>query len=321
MRLQDKVALVTGASQGIGEAIAKRYAREGAKVAVNYNRSTDKAGAVVAAIRAGGGAAEAFQADCSQVPAINDLVARVRDTYGPIDILVNNAGLFHTVSIEDTTEEIWDAQLDLNLKGAFFLTKAVVPDMKARGGGKIINLASIFGTGAGPNCPAYCASKGGVVNLTKALATELSKGQDQRQQPRPGQHRHTAQRSPPGPTPNTSNSCRRSPPAASPSSTRKTSPAPPSTSPRTTPPWSTASPSSSTPAGPPGSQRNRSRHARTRQLLPRPAPCPASALPRKCPAPQEQRRPAPVREMGPRASQGRHRLPALRDRLRPRRPQ
>ena len=177
MRLHDKVALVTGASQGIGAAIAKRYAREGAKVAVNYNRSADNAAQIVADIRDQGGAAESFQADCSQVPAINDLVARVRDTYGPIDILVNNAGLFHTVSIEDTTEEIWDAQLDLNLKGAFFLTKAVVPEMKQRGGGKIINISSIFGTGAGPNCPAYCASKGGVVNLTKALATELSKDQ------------------------------------------------------------------------------------------------------------------------------------------------
>ena len=99
----------------------------------------------------------------------------MRDAYSPVDILANNAGLFHTVSVEDTAEEIWDAQLDLNLKGAFFLTKAVVPEMKARGGGKIINISSIFGTGAGPNCPAYCASKGGIVNLTKALATDLSR--------------------------------------------------------------------------------------------------------------------------------------------------
>jgi NAD(P)-dependent dehydrogenase (short-subunit alcohol dehydrogenase family) len=175
MRLKDKVAIVTGASQGIGEAIAKRYAREGAKVAVNYSKSADKAQGVVDAIVKDGGVARAFQADCSKVPEIERLVREVVAAFGRLDILVNNAGVFRTVPVSETTEEIWDEQLDLNLKGTFFTVKAALPEFRKLGRGKVINISSIFGTGAGPNCPAYCASKGGVVNLTKALATELGR--------------------------------------------------------------------------------------------------------------------------------------------------
>ncbi|MBS0537202.1 MAG: glucose 1-dehydrogenase [Proteobacteria bacterium] len=175
MRLKDKVAIVTGASQGIGESIARRFAAEGAKVVVNYSRNDAAAQAVCAAIAAKGGQAIALKADCSKVDEIDRLVAGVMSTLGTVDIVVNNAGVFRTVSVEETTEEIWDEQLDLNLKGTFFMTKAVVPEMKRKGRGKIINVSSIFGTGAGPNCPAYCASKGGVVNLTKALAVEIGR--------------------------------------------------------------------------------------------------------------------------------------------------
>jgi len=175
MRLRDKVALITGASQGIGEAIARRYAAEGAKVAVNYARSEANARAAVERIASAGGTARAFRADCSRVPEIERLVADVIDAFGTVDILVNNAGVFRTVPVEETTEAIWDEQLDLNLKGAFFLVKAVLPEFRRKGRGKVINITSIWGTGAGPNCPAYCASKGGLTNLTKALAVELGR--------------------------------------------------------------------------------------------------------------------------------------------------
>ena len=175
MRLENKVAIVTGSSMGIGEAIAKRYAKEGAKVAVNYFKSESKANDVVASIIAGGGSAKAFKADVSKIPEIERLVKEVMDEWGKVDILVNNAGVFHTVPVMETTEEIWDATLDLNLKGYFFTVKTLVPHWRKTGGGKVVNISSIAGTGAFPNCPGYCASKGGVVNLTRALAAELGK--------------------------------------------------------------------------------------------------------------------------------------------------
>jgi NAD(P)-dependent dehydrogenase (short-subunit alcohol dehydrogenase family) len=175
MRMQDKVALVTGSSAGIGEAIAKRFAKEGAKVAINYKSNDDGAARVVGEITEAGGVAKPFKADVSKVPEIERLVQAVIDEYGRIDVLVNNAGVFRTVPVMETTEEIWDEQLDLNLRGYFFMVKTLVPHFRENGGGKVISISSIAGTGAFPNCPGYCASKGGVVNLTKALAAELGK--------------------------------------------------------------------------------------------------------------------------------------------------
>ena len=175
MRLPNKVAIVTGSSMGIGEAIAKRYAKEGAKVAVNFFKSEDKANGVVDAIKAEGGFAKAFKADVSKVSEIERLVSEVINEWDRIDILVNNAGVFHTVPVMETTEEIWDETLDLNLKGYFFAVKTLIPHWRENGGGKVVNISSIAGTGAFPNCPGYCASKGGVVNLTRALAAELGK--------------------------------------------------------------------------------------------------------------------------------------------------
>src|SRR5690242_9250060 len=116
MRLAGKIALVTGSTQGIGKAIAERYAAEGACVAIVASKSLQRAETVAAAIRAKGGKAEAFVADCADVGEIRKLVADVIERLGGVDILVNNAGVMHTASIEDTTEEKWDSQLDLNLK-------------------------------------------------------------------------------------------------------------------------------------------------------------------------------------------------------------
>ena len=175
MRLKDKVAIVTGSSMGIGEAIAKRYAAEGAKVAVNYLKSPDAARGVVESIEKEGGTAKAYKADVSKVSEIERFAADVTGDFGGVDILVNNAGVFRTVPVMDTTEEIWDEQLDLNLRGYFFFVKTLLPQWREKGGGKVVNISSIAGTGAFPDCPAYCASKGGVVNLTRALAAELGK--------------------------------------------------------------------------------------------------------------------------------------------------
>lgn len=175
MKLTDKVAIVTGGSQGIGEAIAVRYAAEGARVAVVYHHNDAAAQAVVKHIAASGGEALSVKADCSKVAEIDRMIGEVIGHFGTVDILVNNAGVFRTVPVAQTTEAIWDEQLDLNLRGPFFCVKAVLPEFLRKGGGKVINITSIAGVGAFPNCPAYCASKGGLENLTKALAAELGK--------------------------------------------------------------------------------------------------------------------------------------------------
>ncbi|MEO8039323.1 MAG: glucose 1-dehydrogenase [Betaproteobacteria bacterium] len=175
MRLENRCAIVTGGSQGIGAAIALRYAREGAKVAIVYDRNDDNANAVARRIREAGGVAECIKADCSKVTEVERMVEAAIRSFGRVDILVNNAGIFRTVSVEETTEALWDQQVDLNLKGPFFCVRALVPEFRRNGGGKVINVTSIAGVGAFPNCAAYCASKGGLENLTRALATELGK--------------------------------------------------------------------------------------------------------------------------------------------------
>lgn len=175
MRLEGKNAIVTGSSVGIGAAIAKRYASEGAQVAINYKSNDEGANGIIKEITDAGGKAKAFKGDVSNVPGIEKLIGEVIEDFGRVDIVVNNAGVFRTVPVMETTEEIWDEQLDLNLKGYFFMVKTIVPHFRENGGGKIVNISSIAGTGAFPNCPGYCASKGGVVNMTRALAAELGK--------------------------------------------------------------------------------------------------------------------------------------------------
>jgi len=174
MKLDGKVAIVTGGSQGIGAAIAKALAAEGAAVAIINKSNIEAAEAVVSAIEGSGGRAMAFQTDLAATKDIEAVVANVAAALGPVDILVNNAAIFDPLPIEEVDEANWDMQLDTNLKACFFLVKAVVGGMKAKGAGKIINVSSIAGIGGFPNSAAYCASKGGLNNLTNALCLELA---------------------------------------------------------------------------------------------------------------------------------------------------
>ena len=174
MKLVGKVAIVTGSSRGIGASIAHGFGAEGAQIGIVAHAQLDIARKVAKEIEAAGGTAKPFRADLSRVAECERLVDEVIDAFGTVDVLVNNAGVLISMPIEDTTEEQWDAQIDLNLKGTYFMTKAVVPTMKAKGAGKIINVTSTFGFVGGQDCSIYCASKGGQLNLTRALCIELA---------------------------------------------------------------------------------------------------------------------------------------------------
>ena len=173
MRLKDKVAIVTGGAQGIGEGAAVRFAAEGAKLAiVDINGAAAKE--VAARINGSGGSAIAVQADLYEVRNTERMVAETMQAFGAVHILFASAGIFKTASIEDTTEEIWDRHLDLDLRAVFFSIKAVTPVMKRQKYGRIITVSSIAGLVGFLNSPAYCAAKGGIVNLTRAVACELA---------------------------------------------------------------------------------------------------------------------------------------------------
>ena len=173
MRLKDKVAIVTGGSQGIGEAICHAFAREGAKVAV-ANRKPKQGQAVAKKITDSGGTAEAFRCDVSKRDDCQALVKNVIEKFGTLDILMNVAGIMINKPIEDYAEEEWDAMIDINLKGTFLMCQAVVPFMKEKRSGKIVLTASVAATKAFPNAVPYCASKGGVLMITKSLASEIA---------------------------------------------------------------------------------------------------------------------------------------------------
>ena len=174
MKLAGQIALITGSSRGLGEFIAKRFAKEGASVAIVSKDATNKARKVVKDIRSCGGIADNFQADISKTSDCYKLVNQVLDSFGNVDILVNNAGIFIPQSITETTEKDWDNQLDTNLKSCFFLTQAVLPNMKKNSYGKIINVSSSFGLVGHINAGAYCASKAGLLNLTRSMCIELA---------------------------------------------------------------------------------------------------------------------------------------------------
>jgi 3-oxoacyl-[acyl-carrier protein] reductase len=173
--LSAHVALVTGGSRGIGAAIALALAELGAAVAVNYRERVDDAEAVVARIKSGGGRAMSVAADVSQAAAVTAMVEQVAKTLGPIDILVNNAGIAIPRGVDDLTESDFDRTILVNLKSAFLCTRAVLPSMRARQWGRIVNISSGAARGAGGIGPHYNASKAGMEGLTRGYAARLVK--------------------------------------------------------------------------------------------------------------------------------------------------
>jgi 3-oxoacyl-[acyl-carrier protein] reductase len=173
--LNGHTALVTGASRGIGAAIAMALAEAGAAVAVNYRERADEADAVVARIRQFGGRATGIAADVSQAAAVAKMVDLAGSALGPIDILVNNAGLAIVRSIDDLTENDFDLTIAVNLKSAFLCTQAVLPAMRAKKWGRIVNISSGAARGAGAIGVHYNASKAGMEGLTRGYAARLVK--------------------------------------------------------------------------------------------------------------------------------------------------
>jgi len=171
MRLENKTALITGAASGIGRATALLFAREGAAVAIadlNQNSGND----AVREIQAAGGRAIFETTDVTRASGCQRIVQRTLTEFGRIDILFNNAGVIRRATVLDTTEEDWNRVIDVNLKSIYLMCREVIPHMLSTGGGSIINMASGWGLAGGPKAAAYCASKGAVVLMTKALAVD-----------------------------------------------------------------------------------------------------------------------------------------------------
>ncbi|HIP70230.1 MAG TPA: 3-oxoacyl-[acyl-carrier-protein] reductase, partial [Anaerolineae bacterium] len=176
--LEGKVAVVTGASRGIGRAIAEELAANGASVVVNYNASAAAAEEVVAGIVANGGQATAVPADVSNFQAAQELIKTAIATYGHIDILVNNAGTTRDTLLMMMKEDQWDTVLDTNLKSVFNCCKAAVrPMVRRKQGGRIINISSVVGLVGQAGQSNYAASKAGVIGFTKSLAKEIGSRQ------------------------------------------------------------------------------------------------------------------------------------------------
>lgn len=174
MGLEQKCAVVTGASRGIGRAIALELASQGAKVVVNYSGSEQKALDVVAEIVENGGEAIAVQANISDNDSVQALMKKALDTYGSLDILVNNAGITRDNLLMRMKEDEWDDVINTNLKGVFLCTKAVTRQMMKQRAGRIINISSIVGVAGNPGQANYVAAKAGVIGLTKTTAQELA---------------------------------------------------------------------------------------------------------------------------------------------------
>jgi NAD(P)-dependent dehydrogenase (short-subunit alcohol dehydrogenase family) len=171
MRLETKVALITGGTSGIGEATALLFAREGAKVAIT-GRNESRGHAVVARILESGGQGIFVRTDVHHARECKRAVDETLRSFGRLDILFNNAGVYFPHTALECSEEEWDLQIDINLKGTFLMSKYALEPMLAQGGGVIVNNSSGWGLVGGDKGVAYCASKGGVVLLTKAMAID-----------------------------------------------------------------------------------------------------------------------------------------------------
>lgn len=175
MKLKNKIAIITGSSKGIGKSTALLFAKEGAKVVVNYFSSEKEAFSVVDKIKKIGSEAIAIKCDVSKENEVKEMIQKTIDTFGKIDILVNNAGIVFDVPLFEKTVEQWKQTLDVNLIGTFLCSKYASEQMLKNGNGKIINISSTNGINTlSPEAADYDASKAGVINLTKNLAKELA---------------------------------------------------------------------------------------------------------------------------------------------------
>ena len=171
MRLEGKVGLITGGTAGIGTATAVRFAREGASVALT-GRNSERGEAVAQSIADAGGEAMFIRSDVRLAEDCRQAVEQTLERFGRIDILFNNAGVFHPKTVPDCTEEEWDETIDSSLKGAFLMSKYVIPSMIECGGGSIIHTSSGWGILGGDKAAAYCAAKGGLIVMAKAMAID-----------------------------------------------------------------------------------------------------------------------------------------------------
>ena len=171
-RFEGKTVLITGGGYGIGRGVSLRFAREGAKVGV-LDLDDERAIETAQLIRSASGTAHPVRADVSKPDEVKKAVEEVSSNLGPIDVLVNNAGIRYVRKVLETTDEEWQKTISVNLSGIFYMTRAVAPQMIARGGGKVVNIASMSGFIGQLGRAAYGASKGGALQLTRSLAVEL----------------------------------------------------------------------------------------------------------------------------------------------------
>jgi 3-oxoacyl-[acyl-carrier protein] reductase len=175
VRLRDKVALVTGSSRGVGRAIALAYAKEGARVVVNYSSNKEAGEEVVKEIEDGGGKAILVKADVANAAEAEELVEKGIEEFGDLDILVNNAGFSRPAMLLKMTEEQWDTVLDIHLKGAFLCTQFAARHMREQNKGKIISVTSVAGIVGTVGQINYASAKGGLLSFTKSAARELAR--------------------------------------------------------------------------------------------------------------------------------------------------